>query len=85
MKKASLKLHNTRKIPAAGYRAKRARKESFSSDEDEDENFWKEILENFDLDEFDDSDQEADEDVSPLKISENLAVQAKDLTNPQTV
>ena len=85
MKKASLKLHNTRKIPAAGYRAKRARKESFSSDEDEDENFWEEILENFDLDEFDDSDQEADEDVSPLKISENLAVQAKDLTNPQTV
>ena len=85
MKKASLKLHNTRKIPAAGYQAKRARKESFSSDEDEDENFWKEILENFDLDEFDDSDQEADEDVSPLEISENLSVQAKDLTNPQTV
>ena len=80
LKKASLKLHNTRKIPAAGYRAKRARKESFSSDEDEDENFWKEILENFDLDEFDDSDQEADEE-----ISENLDVEAKDLTNPQTV
>ena len=85
MKKASLKLHNTRKIPAAGYRAKRARKDSFSSDEDEDENFWKEIVENFDLDEFDDSDQEADEDMSPLEISENLAVEAKDLTNPQTV
>ena len=80
LKKASLKLHNTRKIPAAGYRAKRARKESFSSDEDEDENFWKEILENFDLDEFDDSDQEADDE-----ISENLDVEAKDLTNPQTV
>ena len=80
LKKASLKLHNTRKIPAAGYRAKRARKESFSSDEDEDENFWKEILENFDFDEFDDSDQEADDE-----ISENLDVEAKDLTNPQTV
>ena len=80
LKKASLKLHNTRKIPAPGNRAKRARKESFSSDEDEDENFWKEILENFDLDKFDESEQEVDDE-----ISENLAVEAKDLSNPQTV
>ena len=80
MKKASLKLHNTRKIPTAGHRAKRARKESFSSDEEEDENFWKEILENFDLDEFDESEQEADDE-----ISENLAVEAKESPNPQTV